>query len=77
MAMKAIKIQEDNVDVLGSRYGIEKDDYPDELPIGMHLVTDFGNEETFDVVTQARYDERFVELEPIDNGFVEIEYADG
>jgi len=74
MAMKAILISPDNVDALASKYMVEKDDYADVLPIGMHLVTDFGNEETFDVVSHIIYEDTFVELGAIQNGFVEIEY---
>ena len=75
MAMKAIKINAENVDALASKYLVENDDYLDVLPFGMWLVTDFGNEETFDVVADALFQTTFTNNGPIENGFVAIEYA--
>lgn len=69
--MKAIIIASKKVqDMLASRYGIlDKDEL---LPIGYTLVTDFGNDETFDVITQEKFDANFVKVADLENGFFSI-----
>lgn len=69
--VKAIEITEKNIDFLASRFGIPNLDKEDRLPIGYILVTDFGNDETFDVITKQRFGTYFnLTNEQLDNGFV-------
>jgi hypothetical protein len=70
--MKAIKITTTNIDMLASRYTIDKLDYEDRLPIGYILVTDFGNDDTFDVLTQENFDVAFTMGLELANGFFEV-----
>lgn len=71
LALKAITITADNVNMLANRFAVE--DVEDVLPLTFILVTEFGNDETFDVLTKARFDELFLEGDAIDNGFHAIE----
>ena len=70
--MKAIKITTKNRDILASRYTIEKEEYEDRLPLDFYVVTDFGNEETFDVITQEALDRVFNVGVTLENGWLEI-----
>jgi hypothetical protein len=70
--MKAIAITKANQDMLVSRFSVDPIDKDRELPIGMWLVTDFGNDEYFDVVTQVVFDQHFTKGDAIDNGFIVI-----
>lgn len=73
MALKSILIDEDNRKMLGSRFDVEPEDFDDVLPLGFHLVAEFGNDETFDVVVKSTYEELFEEGDKLENGFVAIE----
>ena len=68
---KGIKITDANRTMLASRFDIE--DAEDELPAGFWLVTNFGNDETFDVIAQGLFDQTFVIIEDIKNGFKHLE----
>jgi hypothetical protein len=72
MEAKAITITPANRDMLASRFTVYKEDYDDMLPLGYILVTDFGNDEKFDVLTKLAFDYFFIVGEKIQNGFVEV-----
>jgi hypothetical protein len=55
--MKAVIITEKNTDFLCTRFGIV--DVGDQFPIGYILVTDFGNDETFSVLSPVNFDLEF------------------
>lgn len=71
--MKAIKITADNQQLLASRFGVDVDDYDDVLPLGYWLVTDFGNDETFDTLTEDMFNHNFIVGDKLENGFVAVE----
>lgn len=73
--MKAIKISSSNIDMLAARYGVETDDRSTRLPKGFYLVTDFGNEDTYDIVSEAVITAQFTVGQELNNGFVEINWA--
>lgn len=70
--MKAVKITLNNRDMLAARFFVDSADYDDRLPLDYYLVTDFGNDDTFDVVTQEVLDENFVSGSYLQNGFFEV-----
>lgn len=71
--MKAIKVTEKNIDFLASRFNILPDDKEDRFPVGYYVVTDFGNDETFDVVSEAVFLAKFVITDPeLDNDWIGI-----
>jgi len=72
MAEKAILITTSNQDKLASRYNLEKWEYDERLPLGFYLVTDFGNEDIFDVVNPTLFNETFVVGTALENGFVDV-----
>lgn len=53
--MKAVIITKNNQSFLASRYGIEDVDLNEQLPTDYILVTDFGNDEKFDVLTKTKF----------------------
>lgn len=67
--MKGILITATNIDMLVSRYNIETEDKEDLLPLEYILVTDFGNDDWYDVVSPPVFDANYVWGDPIDNGF--------
>ena len=72
--MKAVLITKTNVDFLASRFSIEDIDIPDRLPIDFILVTDFGNDENFDVLTKTKFNIQFDTTGvKLDNDFFEVE----
>lgn len=71
--MKAITITAANQDMLVSRFGLEQLDRHRQLPIGYILVTDFGNDENFDVISPALFAKLFKKTGDIKNGFISIE----
>ena len=72
--MKAVLITKTNVDFLASRFSIEDIDIPDRLPIDFILVTDFGNDENFDVLTKTKFNIQFDATGvKLDNDFFEVE----
>lgn len=71
-AVKAITITKENQSMLGQRFDVEPLDYPEALPIGYILVTDFGNDETFEVLTAQKFGITFTITNDLDNGFVAI-----
>lgn len=71
--MKAVKITAENQQFLASRFGVEPDDYTDMLPIGYWLVTDFGNDDTFDTLTEDMFNHNFIVGDTLENGFVAVE----
>jgi hypothetical protein len=68
--MKGILITTANIDTLVSRYNIETEDKEDLLPLEYILVTDFGNDDWYDVVSPPIFDANFEWGDPIDNGFM-------
>ncbi len=70
--MKAIKITTQNQQMLASRHAIDTDDIDTQLPIWFWYITDFGNEETFEVVTEELFTATFNNEYRIKNGFVAI-----
>lgn len=70
--MKAITITAANQDMLVSRFGVNSIEKNALVPIGYILVTDFGNDETFDVITPSLFAKVFVKVGDIDNGFIAI-----
>jgi hypothetical protein len=71
--MKAIKITKDNRQLLASRFNVDVDDYDDMLPIGYWLVTDFGNDDTFDTLTEDMFQHNFIVGDTLENDFVAVE----
>ena len=71
--MKAIKITKDNRQLLASRFNVDVDDYDDVLPIDYWLVTDFGNDETFDTLTEDMFNHNFIVGDTLENDFVAVE----
>lgn len=74
--MKGILITATNIDMLVSRYNIEAEDKEDLLPLEYILVTDFGNDDWYDVVSPPVFDANYVWGDPIDNGFKIITQKD-
>lgn len=73
MENKGITITERNRPMLASRFVVDKLDWPDMLPLGYILVTDFGNDEKFDTLTETNFDKFFIKTnEKIQNGFFSI-----
>lgn len=72
MEAKAITITERNRPMLAGRFMVDKDDWDDMLPLGYHLVTDFGNDEKFDTLTTDNFNKFFVANLPIENDFIAI-----
>jgi len=76
--MKAVLITKKNQNMLATRFDLEhvnKAEKDEELPIGYWLVTDFGNDDTFSLLTQEKlYEEFFVTIpdKPMKNGFISI-----
>lgn len=56
--MKAVLISSTNRDLLASRFETALDK-EDQLPIGYFLVTDFGNDETFEIISATNFDSLF------------------
>lgn len=73
MALKATKITRDNQKELASKFDIVDGEEADELPLGFWLVTEFGNEHSFDVLTPTNFDLLFVIEQEIRNGFYAIQ----
>lgn len=67
--MKGILITKDNIDMLAGRYNIEAEDKEDLLPLEYILVTDFGNDDWYDVLSPPVFDASFEWGDPIGNGF--------
>lgn len=70
--MKAILITKANQAMLASRYNMEEFDISARLPVGYYLVTDFGNEETFETLTPELFAQTYVKIEDIKNEFISI-----
>jgi len=68
--MKAIVITTGNRDMLIGRYNIDNKD--EQLPLGYILIADFGNDDTFEVVTPALFTQTFTKVTDIENGFFSI-----
>jgi hypothetical protein len=71
--MKAITITRANQDMLVSRFNLEPIDKNRQLPVGYILVTEFGNDETFDVITPSLFAKIFKKTGDIEHGFISIE----
>lgn len=69
--MKGIFITEGNRDTLASKFQVDKDD-PDLLPIGYWLVTDFGNDETFETLTVENFTMIFSIVGSLKNGWKDL-----
>lgn len=69
--MKAIKITSGNQSSLVGSYETIEDE--SQLPIGDYLVTDFGNEETFEIITNDVLNDLFVIVGELKNGYIQIE----
>lgn len=67
--MKGILITKDNVDMLVGRYAIEAEDKEDLLPIGYILVTDFGNDDWYDVLSEGVFEANYEWGDAIGNEF--------
>lgn len=70
--MKAIKITTANRQMLASRYDVDVEDFDSVLPIDYYFITDFGNEETFEVITPALFNAAFIVVSNLLNGFQEV-----
>lgn len=70
--MKAIRITKSTVDMLASRYNIESDELDERMPVGYILVTDFGNDDNYDLLTPEVFATKFSWGMGIANGFTEI-----
>ena len=69
-SVKAIRITPANQDMLAAKFGVEDPD--EQLPPGYILITDFGIDEHFNLLSPEKYIERFAEEGPIENGFVSV-----
>lgn len=69
--IKAILITENNQSSLGASYSTV-DDVEDQLPIGYYLVTEFGNEETFDVLTTEEFSSTFNVVSALKNDYLDV-----
>lgn len=71
--MKAIKITEKTIDYLVTKFAVDPEDKADQFPLGYYVVTDFGNDETFEVITEAVYLAKMVVTDPeLDNGWIGV-----
>lgn len=70
MAIKAVQITTLNKNYLTERFGSEVN--RPLLSIGYYLVTDFGNEDYFDVVSPAIFNETFEKVSKLRNGFYDV-----
>ena len=68
---KGIKITKENQKSLMSKFS--KDDAEELFPIGYWLIADFGDDETFDTLTEDTFNELFVIAGEILNGFSAIQ----
>lgn len=57
--MKGILITEKNRGTLASRFVVEAFDQDEVLPLGYIMVTEFGNDETFSVLTTVNFNAEF------------------
>lgn len=69
-ALKAIKITETNQSKLAALFNI--DDFEGLIDLDFWLVTEFGNEETFFIISLEKMKEEYQVVRPILNDFVEI-----
>ena len=70
--MKAVLITSSNLSFLAGRFRVE--DPADVFPLGYTLVTDFGNDDTWEVLTSDVLEEKFTPTGvKLANGFYEIE----
>lgn len=67
--MKGILITATNIDMLVGRYAIEAEDKEDLLPLEYILVTDFGNDDWYDVLSPPIFDVNYEWGDPIGNEF--------
>lgn len=72
--MKAIRITLANRNMLATRFNVT--DPHEQLPIGYILVTDFGNDETFSVLTPAKFEEKCHKGTWIRNGWMSCSLKD-
>lgn len=71
--MKAIKITERNIDYLATKFAVDPLDKTDQFPLGYYAVTDFGNDETFEVLTEGNYLAYLTVVDPeLDNGWIGV-----
>lgn len=71
--MKAIKITDRNIDYLVTKFAVDPEDKEAQFSIGYYVVTDFGNDETFEVITEAVYLEKLVVTdEELENGWIGV-----
>lgn len=71
--IKAILITESNQSSLGSSYA-SVEDVEEQLPVGYYLVTEFGNEETFDVLTAEEFSSTFNVVGKINNDYLDVAF---
>ena len=69
--IKAILITVENQSSLASNYSTVEE-VEEQLPVGYYLVADFGNEDTFDVVSADEFANLFTVTGPINNGYVDV-----
>lgn len=69
---KACTITDKNQKALASKFLVDDADIPDLLPIGYILVTDFGNDETFETLTQVNFDRNYLKAGDLKNEFYEV-----
>lgn len=70
--MKGIVITDKNRDVLASRFMVEPDDKTALLPLGYYLVTEFGNDETFQTLTEDAFDASFTKGEMLKDDWFDM-----
>lgn len=71
--MKAILIS--TIDIqreLMIRFNVEPGSEDDRLPLGYWCVTDFGEDLSFFTLTAEKFEETYVVIEEIENGWVAI-----
>jgi hypothetical protein len=72
MAIKGVSITTANRDMLAARFMVVADDYDDVLPLGYWLVTDFGNDDNFEILTTEKFSATYTAVDPIKNGFYDL-----
>ena len=73
--MKAIYLTSANVGAVAARYLIKEEEYQERLPLGYYVIADFGNEDYFDVVTEAKFNIFFTKTGDIDNGWISVVFS--
>lgn len=70
---KAITITPKTIGAVAARFNVEPDDIEARLPLDHIVVTDFGNDETFEVLDSVKFNELFIRSSDLENGWYHAE----